>query len=350
MNFNNQPFVIPTLAVGSEVDIPNNRAIFQVSAFSMAVNGQIAGEYYLTNNGIPFYSNKNDDNVIREKGVFDNNNHPAGGSIPVEAGTVELAYKNNSKLGKSIVLGLGEIKSNIIENFAYKFYSLNGLKTTPYYTQVDPSETAFLAIPIESKNTFGYVAEAMAGTLHKQFNISIIIDGKIWLGEMEINYGDGNYNSFGGMPIKANSQNSFKLNPKGDRSKFVAIQVTTYGAGETGRVKVLESNGVGVSFKHIRISSYVFNYNYGFEHPTWKKYNALEAGDVYYKMFNNEGKVDAKTMSIVQGATTPKVATSSVKSFFDRNAKYLIPIGIGLVVALALKEEKFNEIVKKSKN
>lgn len=335
MTFNTPILEIPTAQIGVEFDVPKERAIFQASAFSMGLNGQIGAEYYLKNNGISFLSIKNNDNEITSPGVISKNNHPSGGSIVVSSGNVELAYKNTSKLGKSIVLGLGEIKSDRIENLSYRFYGYQGLKTTPYYTQVDAGETAFLAIPIERKDTFGYVQEAQAGTLHKKFNANLIVDGKLWLGEMEWSNNGAQWYNFDGKELAINQTHNLKLRPKGDGSKYVSIQVTTFGGGETGRVKVLEVNGVNISFNHVRISTYVFNYNYGFEHPTWPKYNALEAGDIYYKMFNNEGKVDSNKMEIVQGATSEKVDTLSIKNIFSSGKNsftIIIPIGLILLV------------------
>ena len=312
---NVQPTPVEVLPSGFSYEVPADRAMFQFSVFSMnAGGGTIAMQHYLKQNGKIIDARQTVDNVVpfTENGIKSNNNHPAFSNLVVSAGPLEVWYQNESKLNKSIVFGLGEIQQEKGVNNAYKFYQYKGLETTPFFKQLNAGESTKFEINIQAKHGYGNVTEVAPGTLHKTFNANLFVNGTIYNGETEYTYGDGNYRPYDGLVVKANGQTTIKINPVGNRSVFVGLEINAYGQGQTGRVKVLEQNGIGICANHIRISTYVFNYI---------NFNAVE-GDlqVLYKMFNNSGVVDLETMSILQpdgtteNVTLPAKLAASLKS------------------------------------
>lgn len=283
-------------SIGETYAVPAGRTKIQLSAFSMN-HGARGLDCYVKQNGV-ITTRINVKDGDTSLGYF-NNNHGYMTEIVIKEGPVEIGYRNEPSEPYHIVLGIAKIENNI----AYLFYYADGLvKQNPLFVkQLTKGEHYVSKFDVVADHDYGYVTEMNPGSLHKDFTLNYFKDGKPFFGEIEWN-GGGDVFYDNNAPLQANNSQGIyrKFRSKKDHSLFVEVQMTTGGYGQTGTIKLLNSNGLSISKDLCRISSYVFNFGW-IDDNGKQQFNIREGlKEKSYKLYNNGGKISPDGKSIIQ--------------------------------------------------
>lgn len=296
-NFNPSGFLPDMFAIGEAYQVPGDRTKIQLSSFSMN-HGARGLDCYVKQYGklISKIKVKDGDTSI---GYF-NNNHSMMTQIVIKSGPIEIGYKNEIGEDYHIVLGIAKIRNNE----AYLFYYPDGLiKQNPLFVKELARNEHYVAnFDVVVSDDYGKVEPYNGGNLYKDWTLNFFKDNQPYFEEMEWTGGSGNYYELKhNAPLRANSERIYKkIRSKKDHNLFVEVEITTGGYGETGTVKLLNASGLTISKDLVKISTYVFNYDW-INQNGGNEYNIREGlKDCDYKVYSNGGKIGPDRRSIIQ--------------------------------------------------
>lgn len=196
------------------------------------------------------------------------NNHSTSARLILPKGTYKIEYQNSTSIDYPIVFTLIDSK-----DAGYFVYYQCGLKKkeTLFFKQLNKGESLTTDFTLYENVP---VIKQEGNVLRKAVFINFIVDGKLSLERFEVDFGNGQYQSFDQLrAISTVDDTRLRYVMEKDHSKFIEIMFYP----NSKEFMVVAKNGVDVAEEHIDLSESIFDFsdnnNDGVKFPNFKMTN-----------------------------------------------------------------------------